>query len=97
VHWVVYNLPPGASGIPAGEPGKEVLPGGSLQGTNDFGRPGYGGPCPPRGKPHRYHFTLSALDTTLSLAGRQDGSALERAIAGHVLARGELVGIYQRA
>ncbi len=97
VHWVVYNIPPGTRDLPVGAGGKEVLPEGSLQGTNDMGSTGYAGPCPPGGKPHHYRFTVSALDTTLNLAGSQDGRALEGAMAGHVLARGEIVGIYQRA
>ncbi|MDD1671055.1 MAG: YbhB/YbcL family Raf kinase inhibitor-like protein [Methanomicrobiales archaeon] len=97
IHWVAYNLPPGTREIPAGEPGRNVLPAGSVQGTNDMGRTGYGGPCPPRGKPHHYHFTVSALDTAVNLSGRRDGRMLGQAVAGHVLARGELVGLYQRA
>jgi Raf kinase inhibitor-like YbhB/YbcL family protein len=97
VHWVAYNIPPGAQGIPAGEHGKDILPEGAIQGTNDMGRTGYGGPCPPRGKPHHYHFTVSALDTTLNLAGKPDGRVLARAMAGHVLARGEIMGLYERA
>jgi Raf kinase inhibitor-like YbhB/YbcL family protein len=97
IHWAAYNIPPGTRSLPAGDTGKEVLPAGSLQGTNDMGRAAYSGPCPPKGKPHRYHFTISALDTMLNLTGSQDGRMLEEAMAGHVLARGELVGIYQRA
>jgi Raf kinase inhibitor-like YbhB/YbcL family protein len=97
IHWAAYNIPPGTRRLPAGDPGKEVLPEGSLQGTNDMGRAAYNGPCPPKGTPHRYHFTISALDTMLNLTGSQDGRMLEEAMAGHVLARGELVGIYQRA
>jgi Raf kinase inhibitor-like YbhB/YbcL family protein len=97
IHWVAYNIPPGTRGIPAGAPGKDILPAGSVQGTNDFGRAGYGGPCPPRGMPHHYHFTVYALDRTLTLAGRRDGRMLEKALTGHILARGEIVGIYRRA
>jgi Raf kinase inhibitor-like YbhB/YbcL family protein len=96
-HWVAYNIPPGTRGIPAGERGTDILPAGSLQGTNDMGRTAYGGPCPPGGKPHHYHFTVSALDTTLNLAGKPDGRVLARAMAGHVLARGEIMGLYERA
>ena len=96
IHWVAYNIPPGTREIPAGAPGKSALPAGSVQGTNDFGRAAYGGPCPPPGKPHHYHFTVYALDAPLTLSGNRDAGALTQAIAGHVLARGELVGIYQR-
>jgi len=97
VHWAVYNIPPGTRDLPAGTAGTGALPGSTRQGTNDFGRTGYGGPCPPAGKPHHYHFTVSALDTALNLTGRQDGRALGAALVGHVLARGEIVGLYQRA
>jgi len=96
VHWVAYNIPPGTNGIEAGVPGANVLPAGALQGTNDFGRQGYGGPCPPGGRPHHYRFTVYALDTALTLPGRRDGRMLEGAVAGHVLARGEIIGVYGR-
>jgi Raf kinase inhibitor-like YbhB/YbcL family protein len=62
-----------------------------------MGRSGYSGPCPPRGKPHHYHFTVCALDSTITLAGKQDGGMLKGAMAGHILAQGEIVGIYSRA
>ncbi|MGA2934633.1 MAG: YbhB/YbcL family Raf kinase inhibitor-like protein [Methanomicrobiales archaeon] len=97
IHWTVYNIPPGTRGIPAGAPGKNVLPAGSLEGVNDMGRPGYGGPCPPRGKPHHYHFTVYALDSTIHLTGKRDGRMLADAVTGHILAQGELVGMYRRA
>jgi len=97
VHWAAYNIPAGTREIPAGGRGEKVLPAGSLEGTNDFGRPGYGGPCPPRGKPHHYHFTVYALDSPVNLTGARDGRALARAMENHVLARGEVVGTYQRA
>jgi Raf kinase inhibitor-like YbhB/YbcL family protein len=90
VHWVVYNLPPSASGIPEG--GK--LPAGAVEGMNDFKRAGWGGPCPPIGR-HRYVFKLYALDTVLEL-GKPTKAALEKAMHGHELARGELVGTYQK-
>ncbi|MDD1662494.1 MAG: YbhB/YbcL family Raf kinase inhibitor-like protein [Methanomicrobiales archaeon] len=97
IHWVAYNIPPGTREIPAGAPGKDVLPVGSVQGMNDMGRPGYGGPCPPKGKPHHYHFTVYALDSTISLTGKRDGRMLAEALAGHILAQGELVGLYRKA
>src|SRR5881409_3590634 len=66
-------------------------------GTNDFGKPGYGGPCPPRGHGvHHYHFRLYALDTELNLAPRVKRSQLESAMKGHIVAQTELVGTYQR-
>lgn len=97
IHWVACNIPPGTRGIPAGAPGRNVLPAGSVQGMNDMGRQGYGGPCPPRGKPHHYQFMVYALDSTINLTGRRDGRMLEEALAGHILAQGELVGLYRRA
>jgi Raf kinase inhibitor-like YbhB/YbcL family protein len=97
VHWVAYNIPPGTREIPEGAPGRTVLPPGSLQGMNDMGRTGYAGPCPPRGRPHHYQFTVYALDTTISPSRGQDGRAIQEAFTGHILARGELVGIYSRA
>jgi Raf kinase inhibitor-like YbhB/YbcL family protein len=97
VHWVTYNIPPDTRELPAGARGKTILPAGSIQGTNDMGRQGYGGPCPPRGTPHHYHFTVYALDMTLTLGGKRDGRMLEEALAGHILARGEITGLYRRA
>jgi hypothetical protein len=97
VHWVAYNIPPGTRDIPPGVPGKAPLPAGSIQGMNDMGSLGYGGPCPPKGKPHHYHFTVYALDTAVTVTGKRDGRMLAQALAGHILARGELVGIYKRS
>jgi Raf kinase inhibitor-like YbhB/YbcL family protein len=97
IHWVAYNIQPGTRAIPAGASGKNVLPTGSVQGMNDMGRQGYWGPCPPKGKPHHYHFTVYALDSAITLTGKRDGRMLAEALAGHVLAQGELVGIYGRA
>ena len=97
IHWVVYNIPQGTRGVPAGGTGKDVLPAGSVQGVNDFGRQAYGGPCPPKGKPHHYHFAVYALDSTISPAGKRDGRMIEKAFAGHILAKGETVGVYRRA
>jgi len=95
VHWVVWNIPSGARALPEGVPQKASLPDGTTQGTNDFDRVGYGGPCPPSGT-HRYFFRLYALDAALSLppsAGKDD---LEKAMKGHIIARAELMGKYAR-
>lgn len=94
VHWVLYNIPPDANGLPEGVAAKE-LPSGTLQGTNDSRDTGYGGPCPPIGK-HRYFFKLYALDTVLPDMKHPTKTALEKAMQGHVLAHAELVGLYQR-
>jgi Raf kinase inhibitor-like YbhB/YbcL family protein len=88
-HWLVYGLPPGISTLGA-------VPGGAAEGLNDFGRRGYGGPCPLRGPAHHYHFVVLALDTRLGLAAGVTRPDLEERISGHVLARGELVATYQR-
>jgi hypothetical protein len=94
VHWVLYNLPPSAAGLPeAVKP--QALPKGTLAGRNDWGRTGYGGPCPPIGR-HRYFFKLYALDVVLPDLGEPDKQRLEQAMQGHVLARQELVGTYAK-
>jgi Raf kinase inhibitor-like YbhB/YbcL family protein len=97
VHWVVYNIPAAERELPEGVEAKAALPSGARQGTNDFGRIGYGGPCPPSGPAHRYFFRLYALDTTVELRPGAKRPALDAAMKGHVLASAELVGRYQRA
>ena len=94
VHWVLYNIPPDARGLSEGA-GAGKLPPGALEGTNDFERSGYGGPCPPKGR-HRYFFTLHALDEALTLVGSPTRADVESAMRGHVLARAELMGTYER-
>jgi len=88
-HWLAYGLSPGISSLAA-------MPGNAAEGVNDFGRPGYGGPCPPRGAAHHYHFVVLALDARLGLAAGARRSDLESRMRGHVLGRGELVATYQR-
>jgi hypothetical protein len=94
VHWVIYNLPPTSDGLPPAVPSR-MLPGQALQGKNDWGRVGYGGPCPPIGR-HRYFFKLYALDVVLPDLGQPDKPRLERAMKGHVLAQQQLVGTYAK-
>jgi hypothetical protein len=96
VHWVVYNLPAFARQLPEGVPGNRDMQGGGLQGVNDFPRIGYGGPCPPPGKPHRYFFKLYALDTTLNLQAGAQKKHVEQAMKGHVLAEAQWMGRYSR-
>lgn len=91
VHWVLYNLPADAAGLPAGG----ALPVGTLEGINSWKRTGYGGPCPPIGR-HRYFHKLYALDTVLPDLGKPDEAALEKAMRGHVLGQSQLVGTYQK-
>jgi Raf kinase inhibitor-like YbhB/YbcL family protein len=95
-HWVLYNLPPNSARLPQGVPPAPQLAGGGLQGQNDFGETGYGGPCPPPGKPHHYQFTLYALDATLGLQASAFKQDLLNAMRGHVLGQARLVGTYQR-
>ncbi len=94
VHWVLYDIPPSATSLPEGAT-KATLPAGTREGLNDWQRTGYGGPCPPIGR-HRYFFKLYALDTTLGDLKTPTKAALEQAMAGHVLAKTELVGTYQK-
>ncbi|HYO16933.1 MAG TPA: YbhB/YbcL family Raf kinase inhibitor-like protein [Thermoanaerobaculia bacterium] len=94
VHWVLYNLPVTATGLPEGVSSRD-LPEGTREGTNDWKRTGYGGPCPPVGR-HRYFFKLYALGTELPDLERPTKARLEEAMEGHVLARAELVGTYEK-
>jgi Raf kinase inhibitor-like YbhB/YbcL family protein len=94
VHWVLYNLPPAVSGLPQ-KVGPKDLPPGTREGVNDWKRTGYGGPCPPIGR-HRYFFKLYALDAELADLGRPNKAKLEEAMEGHVLAKAELIGTYQK-
>jgi len=96
VHWVIYNLPASLRQLPQGVPDGETLASGGTQGENDFPKTGYGGPCPPPGKPHRYFFRLYALDTMLKLASPGHRKDLDEAMKGHVLAKGELMGRFGR-
>ncbi|MFQ5672530.1 MAG: YbhB/YbcL family Raf kinase inhibitor-like protein [Nitrospinales bacterium] len=94
VHWVLYNIPPSASALPEAV-SPEALPKGTAEGLNNWGRTGYGGPCPPIGR-HRYFHKLYALDTVLPDLNKPDKSKLEQAMEGHVLEKSELIGTYQR-
>ena len=95
-HWVIYDLPPQAGELPEGTPKTDELPNGARQGRNDFRKLGYGGPCPPPGKPHRYFFKLYALDAKLNLKGGATKQEVERAMQGHILAQAELMGKFKR-
>lgn len=96
IHWVAYNIPAGATSLPAGVPQTTEIPGGGTNGINGFEHVGYNGPCPPPGKVHHYHFRLFALDSTLTLGDKADAAALEAAMKGHVVATAELVGTFER-
>jgi Raf kinase inhibitor-like YbhB/YbcL family protein len=94
VHWILYDLPPDAAGLPEGV-ARDTLPPGTRQGVNDWKRTGWGGPCPPIGR-HRYFFKLYALDALLGDLGSPPKAKLEAAMRGHVLAEARLVGTYEK-
>lgn len=96
VHWVVYNLEPGLTGLPEGAVARADGRPMGVQGRNDFRRNNYGGPCPPSGPAHRYFFKLYALDTVLDLEAGATKAELEAAMQGHTLAQGQLMGTYGR-
>lgn len=96
VHWVLFNIPAEKTSLPEGLPPDGQLPDGSRQGTNDFKRLGYGGPCPPPGKPHRYFFKLYATDQRLDLPPGASKAQVLDAIRGHILAEAALMGRYRR-
>lgn len=95
VHWLVYNLPAASRELPEDVRPRTASPR-AFQGKNDFGKVGYGGPCPPAGPPHRYYFRLYALDTELPLKPGATRPQVERAMEGHVLAETEIMGRYAR-
>jgi Raf kinase inhibitor-like YbhB/YbcL family protein len=95
VHWVIYNIPASEKGLAENVPERETLDGGARHGTNDFKKAGYGGPCPPSGT-HRYFFKLYALDAEPDLPSGVSKDQLLKAIEGHVVAEGQLMGRYRR-
>ncbi len=90
IHWTLWNIDPSVDLIEAGH-----APQGAIEGMTDFGRPGYGGPCPPEGT-HRYFFKLYGLDTTLSLSPSMRAGDLREAMEGHIVSEAALMGIYSR-
>lgn len=96
VHWVLYNLPPTVAELPEGQPKDQQIPLGGWQGLNDFKRLGYGGPCPPPGKPHRYFFKLYALDRPLQLKPGATKREVEQTMEEHILAHAQIMGTFQR-
>jgi Raf kinase inhibitor-like YbhB/YbcL family protein len=95
VHWVLFNLPGNINSLSENIPPQRTLSNNAKQGTNDFGKIGYGGPCPPGGT-HRYYFKIYALDTELNLAPGITKSNLLAAMKGHILGEGQLMGRYKR-
>src|SRR5262249_1202231 len=97
VHWVLWGMAPTATALPEGVNRAPTLPDGSRQGRNDFGKVGHNGPCPPRGRPHRYFYRLYARDAVPSLEPGATRQQLLDAIKGHVLGQAELMGRYGRS
>ncbi len=98
-HWVVYNIPPSATKLErgAGDPGKNLLPAGAVQGNTDFGAPGYGGPCPPPGKAHHYVFTVFALDTDkIDVPASATAAYVGFNLHAHTIAKAKLTALYGR-
>jgi Raf kinase inhibitor-like YbhB/YbcL family protein len=95
VHWVLFNLPSDAKELAENIPADKILPNGARQGVSDFGRIGYGGPCPPGGT-HRYFFKIYALDAEIGLEAGANKRQLLKAMEGHMLEQGQLVGKYKR-
>jgi Raf kinase inhibitor-like YbhB/YbcL family protein len=95
VHWVLYNMPPGTTGLPEGVQ-SGLLPTGTGEGLNDWKRTGYGGPCPPIGR-HRYFCKLYALDTILKGLRKPTKNQVESAMQGHIIAKAEIVGTYEKS
>ena len=96
VHWVMWNIPAATHLLPENVPKSARLQSGALQGRNDFRKTGYGGPCPPPGKPHRYYFKLYALDTRLNLKAGATKADVEQAMKDHVLGQAQVMGKYGR-
>ena len=96
IHWLIYDIPKNVRSLPEGIPQVLLLPDGSKQGKNDFGNIGYGGPCPPPGKYHRYFFKLYALDKDLSLPERLTEKELLAKIKKHIIEIAEFYGIFSR-
>ncbi len=94
-HWVIFNLPADTMNLPEHVMGREILDNGAVQGLNDFGKVGYGGPCPPSGK-HRYYYKIYALNVKLDLSPQTTRKSFLEAINGHILDQGQIMGTYTR-
>lgn len=95
-HWIMFNIGPETQQISENVPKSATLSKGVLQGSNDFRKPGYNGPAPPPGKLHHYQFKVMALDTMLSLGPNKGKESFKSAVSGHIVAEGQLTGVYQR-
>jgi Raf kinase inhibitor-like YbhB/YbcL family protein len=98
-HWVVYNIPASTTSLPAdaGDPKKKLMPAAAVQGRTDFGTSGYGGPCPPPGKPHHYHFRLYALKVPkLDLPADATAASIGFNVQANALGETEILALYGR-
>ncbi len=95
VHWVIFNLPPETISLPEMVMPREELENGAMQGSNSWGNIGYSGPCPPSGT-HRYYFKIYALDTKLDLTPGVTNEELLKAMEGHLIDKGQIMGTYTR-
>ncbi len=96
VHWVLFNIPASTRTLPEGIADDATVTGVGVHGSNSWKALGYGGPCPPKGSPHRYTFRLYALDAMLDLAAGASRAELDEAMEGHILGQGKLVGLFGR-
>jgi len=94
-HWILFNIPATLRGLPESISANATHPDGSMSGKNSWGRTGYGGPCPPSGT-HRYFFKLYALDEMLAISAGATKGELEKAMVGHILGTGELMGTFSK-
>jgi hypothetical protein len=94
-HWIVYNMEASTRELAEGASLRAEMPQGSSEGSNSYGKTGYAGPCPPAGKPHHYVFRIYALDRRLVLPEGATRRQLEAAMKGHVVAEGQMIGIYR--
>jgi len=98
-HWIVYDIPSTVSSLPAGagDPHKNLMPAGAVQGRTDFGTPGYGGPCPPPGKPHHYYFRVYALKVAkLNIPADAKAALVGSNVSANAIAKAEIMGLYGR-
>ena len=95
-HWMTYNMPPGESSLGENFPREKMTDSGISQGKNDFGKIGYGGPCPPRGKPHRYFFRLYALNSEEPILSGLGRKQFDGALKGKIIGEAEYMGTYKR-
>ncbi len=96
VHWVVFNIPPESNGLPEAVTVSDIQNIGAISGVTHYGRSGYGGPCPPRGSTHHYHFKLYGLDIILEEEENMTKYNLLKKMEGHIIAKGEIVGLFER-